>query len=469
MSYLSIEFSVVFPIFFLLYWILIKKPALQNVLLLIASYAIVATFDIKFLAILVTYSVVLYVLSFPIYHSKKRSGLWLALAISVAIINLCFFKYFDFFRVQVQSMINTLGIDYAIPGVEILLPIGISFYTFHSISYLVSLRKKEISVPSPLDFALFLSFFPSLIAGPINRAKDFLPQIQVKQPREVGSYNKAFVLVLLALIKVLCLNTVLADNFVDPVFANPSSYNSLDILLGVYGYALQIFFNFSGYTDLVTAIALLLGFHLPKNFNMPYFANNLRDFWQRWHMSLSSWIRDYIYIPLGGSRKGFGHTQVNLFIAMTLSGLWHGASFAFIIWGIIHAIGVVLLNIGDRYLGRNYLTNFSPWLARFITFQYVCVAWVFFRSATLSDALELFNAFVYNFTSVALSFNIFLYFPLLLLAFFAYPFLAKLPPLLIQLLDRVYWVYLPIIWVIILLLVLTTAPAGIPNFIYASF
>lgn len=469
MSYLSIEFSVVFPIFFLLYWILIKKPALQNGLLLIASYAIVSTFDIRFLAVLGAYSIVLYVLSFPIYYSKKRSGFWLAIAILVAVINLCFFKYFDFFREQVQSTINALGINYAIPGVEILLPIGISFYTFHSISYLVSLSRKEISIPNPLDFALFLSFFPSLIAGPINRAKDFLPQIQVTQPREVGSYNKAFVLVLLALIKVLCLNTVLADNFVDPVFANPSSYNSLDILVGIYAYALQIFFNFSGYTDLVTAIALLLGFQLPKNFNMPYFSNNLRDFWQRWHISLSTWIRDYLYIPLGGSRKGFCRTQVNLFIAMALSGLWHGASFAFIVWGIIHAVGVVLLNIGDRYLGRNYLTNFSPWVARFITFQYVCVAWVFFRSATLSDAMELFHAFVYNFTSVALSFNIFLYFPLLLLAFFTYPLLAKLPSLLIKFLDRLSWVYLPIVWGIILLFILTMAPAGIPNFIYASF
>lgn len=468
MSYLSIEFSVVFPIFFLLYWVLIKKPVLQNGLLLIASYAIVATFNIKFLVILVIYTAALYALSFPIYRSKK-AGFWLVLAILVAIINLSFFKYFDFFREQVQAIINTLAIGYSIPGVEILLPIGISFYTFHSISYLVSLKRKEISIPSPLNFALFLSFFPSLIAGPINRAKDFLPQIQVCQPREVGSYNKAFILILLALIKVLCLNTVLADNFVDPVFANPSSYNSLDILLGIYAYALQIFFNFSGYTDLVTAIALLLGFKLPKNFNMPYFANNLRDFWQRWHISLSLWIKDYIYIPLGGSCKGFSRTQVNLFIAMTLSGLWHGASFAFIIWGVIHAFGVVLLNMGDHYFGRNRLTAFSPWLARFITFQYVCLAWVFFRSTSLSDALELLNALIYNLTNVALNFNIFLYFPLLLVSFFAYPLLAKLPPLFIQLLDRVSWIYLPIIWVIVLFLVLIMAPAGIPNFIYASF
>lgn len=454
--------------FFVLYWMLKNKLVFQNGLLLIASYAIVASFNFSFLVILLSYTFVLYGLSFPIYYSR-HSNFWLGVAIVAAIINLCFFKYFDFFRTQVQTLVTSLGINASIPGLEILLPIGISFYTFHSISYLVSLKRKEIAIPTALNFALFLSFFPSLIAGPINRAKDFLPQIEVDKPRCIGNYNEAFVLILLALIKVLCLNTALADNFVDPVFANPSGYNSLDILLGVYAYALQIFFNFSGYTNLVTAIALLLGFNLPTNFNMPYFANNLRDFWQRWHISLSTWIRDYIYIPLGGSRQGFSRTQINLFIAMTLSGLWHGANLTFIIWGVIHALGVVLLNVGDRYLGRNYLTGFSPWLARFVTFQYVCLAWVFFRSATLTDAWELIDALFHNWLTVDLSFNVFIYFPPLLVAFFVYPFLARLPVWLLRGLDRLPWMCLPFVWGLILLVVLTTAPAGIPNFIYASF
>lgn len=469
MSYLSIEFSVLFPLFFLLYWTLRTKLTCQNVLLLIASYAIVASFDLNFLAILMTYTFVLYGLSFPIFYSK-RSSFWLAVAIVVAIINLCFFKYFDFFRVQIQSFINTLGIDYAIPGLEIILPIGISFYTFHSISYLVSLKKKEITaIPSAVDFALYLSFFPSIIAGPINRAKVFLPQIQTKQPREITHCNAIFTLILLALIKVLCLNTALADNFVDPVFANPSSFNSLDILLAVYAYALQIYFNFSGYTNLVTAIALLLGFQLPINFNMPYFANNLRDFWQRWHISLSTWIRDYVYIPLGGNRKGFSRTQINLFIAMTASGLWHGASFTFIIWGVIHAVGVISLHIADHYFGQERITRRSAWLARFITFQYVCLAWIFFRCPTLTDAKEFFLALADNFTGIPLQFNVLLYFPVLIFVFSIYPILAKIPQILTNLLDKIHWSLLPIIWTVILFLVLTTAPAGIPNFIYSKF
>lgn len=468
MSYLSIEFSLLFLLFFFVYWALKAKPHYQNFLLLVASYAIVACFDIRFFTILISYSFVLYGLSFAIFYSK-RSHLWLGLAVSIAIVNLCFFKYFDFFRVQVQSLISSLGIDYALPGVEILLPIGISFYTFHSISYLVSLQRKEINFPSALQFALFLSFFPSLIAGPINRAKVFLPQIQVTKPREVGNYNEAFVLILLALIKVLCLNTMLADNFVDPVFANPRSYHSLDIILAVYCYALQIFFNFSGYTNLVTAISLLLGFQLPQNFNMPYFSNNLRDFWQRWHMSLSSWIRDYVYIPLGGNRNGFTRTQINLFIAMVLSGLWHGASFTFIIWGVIHALGVVLLNIGDRLFGKEIITQRSPWIARFITFHYVCLSWIFFRCASLADAGELFSAIFHNMKGVALNFNVVLYLPMLLILFFIYPLIAKFPASLVRGLDKIGWIYLPVVWIIMLLLVLSIAPAGIPNFIYANF
>lgn len=468
MSYLSIEFSVLFPLFFIIYWALAKTPRYQNILLLVVSYTIVATFNINFLAILIAYSFVLYALSFAIFYSKY-SRLWLAIAIAASLVNLCFFKYFDFFRVQLQELLMALGINYAIPGVEILLPIGISFYTFHSISYLVSLKKKEINIPSALDFMLFLAFFPSLIAGPINRAKDFLPQITVTEQRQIGNYNRAFVLILLALIKVLCLNTLLADNIVDPVFANPTSYHSLDILLAVYGYTLQIFVNFSGYTNLVTGIALLLGFTLPVNFNMPYIAHNLRDFWQHWHISLSLWIRDYIYIPLGGNRKGFTRTQVNLFIAMTLSGLWHGANLTFIVWGVIHALGVVLLNIGDKYLGKDRLTNCSAWLARFITFQYVCFAWIFFRSASLGEAGEFLNALVHNFAAEAISFNVLLYFPLLLVLFFIYPLLAKLPDSLIKGLYALSWIYLPLIWTIILLIVLVFAPAGIPNFIYAKF
>lgn len=468
MSYLSIEFGVLFLLFLLIYWALGKLPRYQNILLLMASYAIVASFNISFLIILMGYSFILYGLSFAIFYSRYNK-FWLVVAVVIALVNLCFFKYFDFFRIELQALLISFGINFAIPGIEILLPIGISFYTFHSISYLVSLKRKEINIPSAIDFALFLAFFPSLIAGPINRAKDFLPQIEINQRRQIGNLNEAFVLILLALIKVLCLNTALADNVVDPVFANPSSYHSLDILLASYGYALQIFVNFSGYTNLVTGIALLLGFTLPVNFNMPYYAHNLRDFWQRWHISLSLWIRDYIYIPLGGSRKGFTRTQINLFLAMILSGLWHGANVTFVIWGVIHALGVVLLNIGDKYLGREKLSSFSPWLARFLTFQYVCFAWIFFRSSSLAEAKEFIKSFAHNFTVDAVNYNVLLYFPLLVIIFFIYPLVAKLPNLLVKGLDKVAWIYLPFVWTIILLVVLTFAPAGIPNFIYAKF
>lgn len=468
MSYLSIEFSVMFPGLFIIYWALRQTPKLQNCLLLAVSYAMVAAIDLNFLIILVCYTVILYAVSNRIRYSN-HSNTWLTAAIIATIINLCFFKYFDFFRAQAQTVLQLMGINLIIPGIEIILPIGISFYTFHSISYLISLKKKEITTPSPLDFALFLAFFPSLVAGPINRAKDFLPQIQVQQPRQVGNYNKAFVLIVSALLKVLCLNTALADYLVDPVFNNPNSYHSLDILLAIYGYALQIYFNFSGYTDLVTAIALLLGFTLPINFAMPYYANNLRDFWQRWHITLSTWIRDYIYIPLGGSHCSFIRTQINLFIAMTLSGLWHGSNYTFIIWGMIHALGMILLNIGDHFTGRNYVTKWSAFIARFFTFHYVCLAWIFFRAATLEEANEFIRSLIVNHQQVSINFNIYLYFPLLFIAFISYPMLAKIPLLLEKLLEKIHWSILPIIWTFIFYVVLIMAPPGIPNFIYSSF
>lgn len=205
------------------------------------------------------------------------------------------------------------------------------------------------------NLALFLSFFPSIIAGPINRAKDFLPQISISQSREILEPFRAFTLLIFAVIKVYCLGGLISEYLFKPIFANPTEFSVIDLLVGLYAYAIQIYLNFSGYTDLVTGIALLLGFRLPINFNFPYLALNLREFWTRWHISLSSWNRDNIYIPLGGSRRGFIRTQINVMLAMLLSGLWHGAGINFIIWGACHGIGIVVLNIGDRYLGKGWI------------------------------------------------------------------------------------------------------------------
>jgi len=467
-SYLSIEFSVLFLIFLFLYWFCRKSPVLQNYLLLIASYGLVASFNYTFALILAGYSVVIFCLSFMTDKSKFPKC-WFILSIIAAAGNLAIFKYFDFFSSAVQIVMNNLGLSVLIPSTEIIMPIGISFYTFHSISYLVSVKRGEIKRADFTSFMLFLSFFPSLVAGPINRARDFLPQIQIKTCRELLEPYRAFTLILFAVVKVYWLSSAIAETWVNPVFASPNEYNSLDLIFALYSYAIQLYLNFSGYTDLVTAIALLLGFKLPINFNFPYLAINLRDFWQRWHISLSNWIRDYIYIPLGGSRCGFFRTQANLLIAMLLSGLWHGASLNFLIWGGIHGIGMVLLNISDKYFGRNFLADRFVFFAKLLTFQYVCFAWIFFRSSSFSESIEYLSAIMNNFSHIELHFNSLFYILLLLVGYSLYPLTTNLQTNIIKYMQKVYWIFLPIIFVIILWIVISFAPSGIPNFIYAGF
>ncbi len=468
MSLLSIEFGCLFPVFLLIYWLLRTRPALQNKLLLLASYGILLSFHYYFALVIGVYTVVIYVLSCKI-HQHPDKNKWFTVAIIAAILNLGIFKYFDFFRDTIQTLINTLNLTLLLPGVEIIMPLGISFYTFHSVSYLVSIKKREITLPPFLDFALFLSFFPSLIAGPINRAKVFLPQIQVSEPRKIGDPSKAYILLIVALIKVLWLSPVLAENWVDPVFASPKEFHALDALTALYLYAIQLYLNFSGYTDLVTAIAILLGFTLPINFNTPYLAHNLRDFWQRWHISLSSWIKDYIYIPLGGSRQGFTRTQFNLMAAMLISGLWHGASYNFIIWGAIHGAGVVLLNIGDKLFGKELLTRQSKFLATFITFQYTSFAWLFFRCPTFDSSMDYLSALSANYYNTPMHFNSVFGLGCLLLLFICYPFIATLPERATRCLHKTHWSIRPVILALVIWLIISLSPSGIPGFIYSNF
>ncbi|OCG13449.1 MBOAT family O-acyltransferase [Gilliamella apicola] len=466
MSYLSIEFGLTFIVFFALYWRYRLFPKLQNKLLLVSSYLIVASFSLQFALILFIYTCVIYFFSIMIAQSDENDNRWLIWALCLSITNLSLFKYFDFFRYELQALFNFLHIPIALPVVTVLIPIGISFYTLHSVSYIVSVKKSELPVAKFWDFALFLSFFPSVIAGPVNRAKDFLPQITTRHPRKILQPFRAFTLIILSVIKVYCLGGIISENWVTPIFANPLEFSIIDLLVGLYGYSIQIYLNFSGYTDLVTGMALLLGFRLPTNFNFPYLACNLREFWSRWHISLSHWIRDYIYIPLGGNRKGFVRTQINVMLAMLLSGLWHGAGINFIIWGACHGFGIMMLNISERYFGRGWITERSPTLARFLTWHYVCFSWLFFNCESLPDALDYLTALTHNFliepkyTVTLLS---------IYLVFFIYPILKNIPDWFTLLISRINLIYLPIIFISVLWLTIYIAPSGVPNFIYANF
>lgn len=483
MSYLSIEFSLFFVALFFIYWGLRFSIQLQNLLLLSVSYLIVGLLNINFALLLLTYTLVNFGFAKAISSAKNHKKIIFASAILFSVLNLAVFKYFDFFRGELQAIFYTIGIEFYLPTAELLLPIGISFYTFHCISYLVSLYKKEMDLVSFWDFALFLSFFPSIVAGPINRAKTFIPQIEssctitlangaektVILERDILNPYKAFTLILLAIIKVYWLSSALEQFCVNPIFNNPMEYHSFDLLLGIYAYAIQIYLNFSGYTDLVTGIALLLGFKLPINFNLPYLAYNLRDFWHRWHISLSTWIRDYLYFPLGGSRRGFTRTQLNVLIAMLLSGLWHGAGMNFIIWGGLHGLGMIYLNVSDRLFKSWRLHLHCSLLAKLITFHFICLTWIFFRSNSIDESIEFICALFKNHQEIEMQFNALIWIAILFVLFATYSFWSKIPDYFTRFTHWIHWSLLPFVFIVILFFVIDFAPSGIPLFIYGGF
>lgn len=280
---------------------------------------------------------------------------------------------------------------------QIVLPVGISFYTFQALSYVVDVywRKTEIA-RSTLDFANYLSFFPQLVAGPIVRARDLLPQMVTFPGRETRmDTGRAAILILGGLFKKMVIANWLAEHLADPVFAQPGAYASgADILLGVYAYAIQIYCDFSAYSDIAIGCAILLGFHFPINFNAPYFSSTLQEFWRRWHISLSTWLRDYLYIPLGGSRAGATRTRVNLLLTFLLGGLWHGAAWTFVLWGAFHGIYLSLERIVRRAFGlsekpADVHSGFRTFLGQLWIFHVVCFSWLLFRAHDLASCGEM--------------------------------------------------------------------------------
>ncbi|MDR1163982.1 MAG: MBOAT family protein [Candidatus Accumulibacter sp.] len=466
MSFLSIEFWAVFPLFLCVYWLFARRPDVQNPLLLAAGYGILVAFDFRFALFLAFYTLAIHLLSLLIHKTPRKKPVF-AGAIAFCVSFLALLKYNDFFRDALQTLVAHIGYDLALPGVELIVPLGVSFYTLQSITYLVSVRRRELAPGSLAETALFLSFFPSLVSGPINRARDLLPWIRSLSPRKLVDPCRAFALLLLALVKVLWLGAALSEAWVKPVFDNASAFHSLDVLLAVYAYALHLYLNFSGYTDLVTAIALLLGFNLPVNFDAPYLAPSLRDFWRRWHMSLSFFMRDYVYIPLGGSRGSFTRAQFNLMATMLVSGLWHGASANFLVWGTIHGIGLVVSGVLRRISGKPLVAN--KLIATLLTFHYVCFAWIFFRCPTLADALDVLQALCANFDAAPLRFNAFLYLGAFALAFAVYPWARRWPDAAAEKLRRMHWGLRPLVLGVFAWVVVTVSPSGIPEFIYATF
>ncbi len=293
---------------------------------------------------------------------------------------LAVFKYYGFFVTDVSDVLDSIGLGMPLPLVTIALPVGVSFFSFQAVTYVVDVKRRQTEPASLLDAAIYLSFFPHLVAGPIVRASEFLPQL--KEPRDPDrvAVGAGLSLIALGLIKKVMIADYLAREVVDKVFAVPQAYSAPDAILGAYAYTAQIFCDFSGYTDMAIGLALLMGFVFPQNFNSPYRATGFRDFWRRWHMTLSRFLRDYLYIPLGGNRKGRVRTYVNLMLTMALGGLWHGAAWNFVAWGTYQGAGLSAEHAIKGRLGR----IFPGWLRWFVTFNLIVVGWILFRSSDLS-------------------------------------------------------------------------------------
>ncbi len=315
-------------------------------------------------------------------HRKWITGV----AVGLNLATLAVFKYYSFFVQDVSDVLDTMRLGSPLPLLTVVLPIGISFFTFQAITYVVDVKRRQVEPASMIDAAIYLSFFPHLVAGPIVRASEFLPQLrQPRDPHRVA-VGAGLALIALGMVKKVMIADYLARTIVDPAFGVPQAYAGPDLLIAAYAYAAQIYCDFSGYTDMAIGLALLMGFIFPQNFNSPYRATGFRDFWRRWHMTLSRFLRDYLYIPLGGSRGSRLFTYRNLMITMILGGLWHGAAWTFVLWGAFQGLGLV----SEHALGGRIGRHTPAWLRWFVTFNLIVFGWILFRSADLG----LFGTFV---------------------------------------------------------------------------
>lgn len=393
MLFNSSEFLLFLPVTLLLYWLLRGNLRWQNVLLLLASYVFYGWWDERFLSLIAFSTLVDYLAGLKIQSSQKKK-LWLGLSIGVNLGLLGFFKYYNFF---VDSWVDAwagMGITMQPATMQIILPVGISFYTFQTMSYSLDIYKGKLEPTKDIiAFAAFVSFFPQLVAGPIERATNLLPQILNKRSINVGEVTAGIKQIIFGLFKKVVIADALAP-LVNDIFNNYEQFSGATLAMGAVFFAFQIYGDFSGYSDIAIGTARLFGFQLMSNFKFPYFSRNVGEFWRRWHISLSTWFRDYVYIPLGGSKVGKGKAIRNIFIVFLVSGFWHGANYTYIVWGGIHALMFVPLYIwgvhkkfGEDTITLKHPIPFFKDLGRIVfTFTIVTLAWVFFRAESLTHA-----------------------------------------------------------------------------------
>jgi D-alanyl-lipoteichoic acid acyltransferase DltB (MBOAT superfamily) len=478
MLFNSLSFAVFLPVVFVLYWFAVNKNLkLQNLLLLVSSYFFYACWDWRFMFLLIFSTLLDYFTGFKMEesNSQRRKNIWFWISV---VVNLGFFgvfKYYNFFATSFAEFVSNFGFQVSPWTLKVILPVGISFYTFHGLSYVIDIYKNRIKAEkSFIDYAVFVSFFPLLVAGPIERATHLLPQIKKKRIFNSDKTIDGLHQIIWGLFKKI----VIADScaqYANEIFANYESMNSLSLFMGAFYFSFQIYGDFSGYSDIALGTAKLFGIDLLRNFNFPYFSRDIAEFWRRWHISLSSWFRDYLYIPLGGSQGGRFTKIRNTFLIFIVSGFWHGANWTFIVWGALNAVYFLPLlltnnnrnNIEIVAKGKQ-LPSLRELFSMTFTFFLVLISWIFFRADSITIALNyLKKLFQFDFKNGLQYLSIDRYsVELVLLIFFflflewisrekEHPFFGK-------------WIYLRVI-VILLSIITLGVYSDITSFIYFQF
>ncbi|WP_182869639.1 MBOAT family O-acyltransferase [Rhodopirellula sp. JC639] len=460
MQFTQIEFLLFLGLILLAVW-RCRTRVTRNLILLAASYYFYSYWDYRFCGLLLLSTAVDYFVAERIVRASGRRAkrAWLLVSLCVNLGVLGFFKYFNFFIDSAAALFESWQLH---PGtLNIILPVGISFYTFQTLSYTIDVYRGKIRPSnSLLDFALYVAFFPQLVAGPIVRASELLPQLSQRPEWSGRRFYSGFQLALCGLVKKVLLADRLGE-VVDVVFAAPQLYGGLTMWLAVIGYAGQIYYDFSGYTDIAIGVAKMLGYRFPKNFRHPYLATSVADFWHRWHMTLSRWLRDYLYIPLGGSRCSSFRTNINLITTMGLGGLWHGAAWTFVLWGLWHGAALVC----ERELRKRIELRKVVWLGRLSTLLVVLFGWVLFRSASLDQFTTVIGQLLFQSPGIAW-----------------YPPLA-MTAITIMILEHAAWTtrlriamrlradrwYTPIATTVLVWCLLLYAPRGFTPFVYFQF
>ncbi|MBN2083261.1 MBOAT family protein [bacterium] len=479
MQFPTLGFAIFFTLVLSLAWLARGHRIWRNLILLAASYWFYAALDWRFVVILIASSLTFYGAGELIARasSASRARGWLAAGIAFNLLLLAVFKYYNFFIDSLAGLAEMLGLSQHLLVLEILFPVGISFYVFQGISYLLDLSgQRGVRAGSLLDFLLYMTLFPQLLAGPICRSRELLPQIMVDPPRACPDVTRAAVLILSGLLKKAVLAHYIDVHLVGNIFSGPENFTAPALWVGMLGYTLLIYWDFSGYTDLARGLGLLLGFEIPENFDHPYVATDISDFWRRWHMTLSFWLRDYLFLPwanrwakgfrrfLGRSQSALWGSQLSLLATFVICGLWHGAAWTFVLWGLYHG---VLLFIHHGLRNGVKLRWKGGWWGRLGTLVLVAFGWVLFNAGGF-DNCWIYLTRMFSFQATGDGFEL-LVLPVIVLGFAIHVYGPGLRRLYTTLSERLPWGWRPVLWFASGMVLLALKPSGIAPYIYFGF